>query len=128
MRNSSEVLYGSIDLHYKTKTSQEIKFKMFDGTRSGESKMLRFAKQVKKNGGEIVSIDYDWYSQKLIQPKPSKTMKTFLSIAIFLTFVLMLLLMDITNFRPDVFQSLFILYLGVANMMLSYVYFLESKK
>lgn len=59
MRNSSEVLYGSIDLHYKTKTSQEIKFKMFDGTRSGESKMLRFAKQVKKNGGEIVSIDYD---------------------------------------------------------------------
>ena len=55
-------------------------------------------------------------------------MKTFLSITIFLTFVLMLLLMDITNFRPDVFQSLFILYLGVANMMLSYVYFLESKK
>lgn len=55
-------------------------------------------------------------------------MKTLLLTTILLTFILMVLLMDVTNFRPDLGQACFILYLGFANMMLCYIYSIECKK
>lgn len=64
----------------------------------------------------------------MLNQHPSETMKAILLTTIFFTFLAMLLLMDVTNFRPDMAQSCFILILGFANMMLSYIYSLECKK
>jgi hypothetical protein len=55
-------------------------------------------------------------------------MKTLLLTTIVLGFVAMLLLLDITHYRPDTGQSCFIAFFGFANLMLSYIYSLECKK
>lgn len=55
-------------------------------------------------------------------------MKTLLSIAIFLTFALMLLLMESVNCEPNLAQSIFIGFIVFANMMFTYVLGLEIKK
>lgn len=59
MRDSEDLRWGSIDLHYTTKTSKEEKLKIFSGTKSGERKMIRYAKRIIENGGEIIDIEYD---------------------------------------------------------------------
>ena len=55
-------------------------------------------------------------------------MKTPLFIAIFLTFALMVLLMDMFNCEPNLPQSIFLGVIVFANVMFSYVLGLELKK
>jgi len=55
-------------------------------------------------------------------------MKTLLFLAIFLTFALMVLLMDMVNCEPNVAQSIFLGIIVFANVMFSYVLGLELKK
>jgi hypothetical protein len=55
-------------------------------------------------------------------------MKTLLFIAIFLTFALMVLLMDMFNCDPNLPQSIFLGIIVFANVMFSYVLGLELKK
>lgn len=59
MGNSNEARWGSIDLIYTTKSSAEEKLKIFEGTMSGERKMLRFSNRVMEQGGNILEVHYD---------------------------------------------------------------------
>ena len=55
-------------------------------------------------------------------------MKTLLFLAVFLTFALLILLMDMVNCDPNVAQSIFLGIIVFANVMFSYVLGLELKK
>lgn len=59
MKNSNEARWGSIDLIYATKLSKGEKLKIFEGTMSGERKMLRFSKRVMEQGGSVLEVHYD---------------------------------------------------------------------